>query len=152
MLYTGIEGACKLNIEYLPLNIGRGSSIRLIFLCRVFRRSMVCNKGSIHLCNCSGNQTIYCMYVQCSYKCMTHYSIDNSVGFPTNPKDSTGVAHILEHTALCGSKRFPVRDPFFKMLTRSLATFMNAFTGICLCVLCCDYVCRLDSILAPCSQ
>ena len=44
--------------------------------------------------------------------------------------DSTGVAHILEHTALCGSRRFPVRDPFFKMLTRSLATFMNAFTGV----------------------
>ena len=64
--------------------------------------------------------------------------VDNSVGFPTNPKDSTGVAHILEHTALCGSRRFPVRDPFFKMLTRSLATFMNAFTG-CLCVLCFGY-------------
>ena len=60
---------------------------------------------------------------------ITHFFIDNSVGFPTNPKDSTGVAHILEHTALCGSKRFPVRDPFFKMLTRSLSTFMNAFTG-----------------------
>ena len=43
--------------------------------------------------------------------------------------DHTGVAHILEHTALCGSRRYPVRDPFFKMLTRSLATFMNAFTG-----------------------
>ena len=52
-----------------------------------------------------------------------------SVGFPTNPMDHTGVAHILEHTALCGSRRYPVRDPFFKMLTRSLATFMNAFTG-----------------------
>jgi hypothetical protein len=60
--------------------------------------------------------------------------VDNSVGFPTNPKDSTGVAHILEHTTLCGSRRFPVRDPFFKMLTRSLATFMNAFTGIMVCV------------------
>src|SRR5690606_37554738 len=35
----------------------------------------------------------------------------------------------LEHLALCGSERFPVRDPFMKMLTRSLATFMNAFTG-----------------------
>ena len=68
--------------------------------------------------------------------------VDNSVGFPTNPKDSTGVAHILEHTALCGSRRFPVRDPFFKMLTRSMATFMNAFTGtiVCLYVLCFGYV------------
>jgi Zn-dependent M16 (insulinase) family peptidase len=51
------------------------------------------------------------------------------VGFPTLPRDSTGVSHILEHTALCGSRRFPCRDPFFKMLTRSLATFMNAMTG-----------------------
>ena len=43
--------------------------------------------------------------------------------------DSTGISHILEHTTLCGSAHYPVRDPFFKMLTRSLATFMNAFTG-----------------------
>ena len=51
------------------------------------------------------------------------------VGFPTVPEDSTGVAHILEHTALCGSKRYPVRDPFFMMLRRSLNTYMNAFTA-----------------------
>jgi Zn-dependent M16 (insulinase) family peptidase len=51
------------------------------------------------------------------------------VAFRTLPKDSTGVAHILEHTALCGSKRFPVRDPFFLMIRRSLNTFMNAFTS-----------------------
>ena len=52
-----------------------------------------------------------------------------SVAFKTVPGDSTGVAHILEHTALCGSKKFPVRDPFFSMLKRSLSTFMNAFTS-----------------------
>jgi presequence protease len=51
-----------------------------------------------------------------------------SVTFPTIPQDSTGVAHILEHTVLTGSQRFPVRDPFFSMLPRSLATFMNALT------------------------
>jgi len=51
------------------------------------------------------------------------------VGFLTVPHDSTGVAHILEHTALCGSKRYPVRDPFFMMIRRSLNTFMNAMTG-----------------------
>ena len=51
------------------------------------------------------------------------------VAFRTMPQDSTGVAHILEHTALCGSKRFPVRDPFFMMTRRSLNTFMNAFTS-----------------------
>lgn len=51
------------------------------------------------------------------------------VAFLTVPQDSTGVAHILEHTALCGSRRYPVRDPFFMMTRRSLNTFMNAFTG-----------------------
>jgi Zn-dependent M16 (insulinase) family peptidase len=51
------------------------------------------------------------------------------VAFPTVPQDSTGVAHILEHTTLCGSRRFPVRDPFFLMTRRSLNTFMNAFTA-----------------------
>jgi Zn-dependent M16 (insulinase) family peptidase len=50
------------------------------------------------------------------------------VALRTVPMDSTGVAHILEHTALCGSERFPVRDPFFLMIRRSLNTFMNAFT------------------------
>jgi len=52
-----------------------------------------------------------------------------AVCFPTVPKDSSGVAHILEHVVLAGSQRFPVRDPFFSMTRRSLATFMNALTG-----------------------
>ena len=51
------------------------------------------------------------------------------VALRTVPMDSTGVAHILEHTALCGSRKFPVRDPFFMMVRRSLNTFMNAFTA-----------------------
>ena len=51
------------------------------------------------------------------------------VALRTIPTDSTGVAHMLEHTALCGSERFPVRDPFFMMIRRSLNTFMNAFTS-----------------------
>ncbi|RMH22590.1 MAG: peptidase M16 [Gammaproteobacteria bacterium] len=63
-----------------------------------------------------------------------HFSAEDNnnvflVGFPTIPTDSTGVAHILEHTVLCGSRRFPVRDPFFMMIRRSLNTFMNAFTS-----------------------
>ena len=63
-----------------------------------------------------------------------HVGCDDSnntfaVAFLTVPSDSTGVAHILEHTALCGSERYPVRDPFFNMIKRSLNTFMNAFTG-----------------------
>lgn len=52
-----------------------------------------------------------------------------AVSLRTTPKNSSGVAHILEHLALCGSKVYNVRDPFMKMLTRSLATFMNAMTG-----------------------
>lgn len=51
------------------------------------------------------------------------------VALRTVPQDSRGVAHILEHTALCGSKKYPVRDPFFMMTRRSLNTFMNAFTS-----------------------
>jgi len=51
------------------------------------------------------------------------------VALRTIPTDSTGVAHMLEHTVLCGSERFPVRDPFFMMIRRSLNTFMNAFTS-----------------------
>ncbi|XP_068196334.1 presequence protease, mitochondrial [Antennarius striatus] len=52
-----------------------------------------------------------------------------SVQFRTTPMDSTGVPHILEHTVLCGSEKYPCRDPFFNMLNRSLSTFMNAFTA-----------------------
>lgn len=63
-----------------------------------------------------------------------HFASDDNnnvftIAFPTIPRDSSGVAHILEHTSLCGSQNFPVRDPFFLMLRRSLNTFMNAFTG-----------------------
>src|SRR6187402_1973899 len=63
-----------------------------------------------------------------------HLAADNSenvflVALRTVPHDSSGVAHILEHTALCGSEKYPVRDPFFLMTRRSLNTFMNAFTS-----------------------
>lgn len=51
------------------------------------------------------------------------------LSFRTLPPSSNGVAHILEHTVLCGSNRYPVRDPFFSMTRRSLNTFMNALTG-----------------------
>ncbi|MBR9912168.1 MAG: peptidase M16 [Gammaproteobacteria bacterium] len=63
-----------------------------------------------------------------------HIDADNNenvflVALRTVPEDSTGVAHILEHTALCGSAKYPVRDPFFMMIRRSLNTFMNAMTS-----------------------
>ncbi|MFT7687983.1 MAG: Zn-dependent M16 (insulinase) family peptidase [Candidatus Azotimanducaceae bacterium] len=64
-----------------------------------------------------------------------HYHLDSEndenvfmVAFRTVPMDSSGIAHVLEHTALCGSEKYPVRDPFFLMIRRSLNTFMNAFT------------------------
>ncbi|GMM48162.1 Cym1 protein [Pichia kluyveri] len=52
-----------------------------------------------------------------------------SIIFKTNTPNNTGLPHILEHTTLCGSEKYPVRDPFFKMLNRSLSNFMNAMTG-----------------------
>jgi hypothetical protein len=52
-----------------------------------------------------------------------------SVTFPTPPPDDTGVAHILEHSVLAGSRRYRVKDPFFEMIKCSMATFINAMTG-----------------------
>ena len=51
-----------------------------------------------------------------------------SIGFRTPPEDSTGVAHILEHSTLCGSEKFPVKDPFVELVKGSLNTFLNAMT------------------------
>ncbi|MBP1743128.1 MAG: peptidase, partial [Firmicutes bacterium] len=51
-----------------------------------------------------------------------------SISFRTPPKDSTGVPHILEHSVLCGSKKFPVKEPFVELAKGSLNTFLNAFT------------------------
>jgi len=51
-----------------------------------------------------------------------------SIGFRTPPKNSTGVAHIVEHTVLCGSKNFPAKDPFVELVKGSLNTFLNAMT------------------------
>ncbi|WP_143320872.1 insulinase family protein [Clostridium sp. HBUAS56010] len=51
-----------------------------------------------------------------------------SIGFRTPPEDSTGVAHILEHSVLCGSDKFPVKDPFVELVKGSLNTFLNAMT------------------------
>ncbi len=51
-----------------------------------------------------------------------------NIGFRTPPKDSTGVAHIVEHTVLCGSDKFPVKDPFIELAKGSLNTFLNAMT------------------------
>ncbi len=51
-----------------------------------------------------------------------------AIGFKTPPKDSTGVFHIIEHSVLCGSKKFPTKEPFVELLKGSLNTFLNAMT------------------------
>ncbi|MBW1895144.1 MAG: insulinase family protein, partial [Deltaproteobacteria bacterium] len=51
-----------------------------------------------------------------------------AITFRTPPADSTGVAHILEHSVLCGSRKYPVKEPFVELLKGSLQTFLNAFT------------------------
>ena len=70
-------------------------------------------------------------FIKCFKMCFEWVKMTFSVGFRTTPMDNTGVSHILEHTTLCGSEKFPCRDPFFSMLTRSLSTYMNAWTGWC---------------------
>ena len=50
------------------------------------------------------------------------------IGFRTPPEDETGVPHIIEHTVLCGSNKFPVKDPFVELVKGSLNTFLNAMT------------------------
>ncbi|MBS7240699.1 MAG: insulinase family protein, partial [Acetatifactor sp.] len=50
------------------------------------------------------------------------------IGFRTTPSDSTGVPHILEHSVLCGSENFPLKDPFVELVKGSLNTFLNAMT------------------------
>ncbi|MGA8163694.1 MAG: insulinase family protein [Waddliaceae bacterium] len=81
--------------------------------------------------------------IQCLFLELVHYPTGAKVihlandddenvfclSFQTVPDSSNGVAHILEHTVLCGSEKFPVKDPFFSMARRSLNTFMNALTG-----------------------
>ena len=52
-----------------------------------------------------------------------------AINFKTLPENNKGVAHILEHLATCGSEKYEIRDPFMKMVKRSLNTFMNAMTG-----------------------
>jgi len=64
------------------------------------------------------------------------------LSFQTVPTTSNGVAHVLEHTVLCGSEKYPVKDPFFTMQRRSLNTFMNALTGA-------DFTCYPASSQVP---
>ncbi len=79
------------------------------------------------------NLTLYRLVHERSQAVYVHIDRDDfdnafCVGFRTIPRDDSGIAHILEHTALCGSEKYPVRDPFFMLVRRSLNTFMNAMT------------------------
>jgi len=75
----------------------------------------------------------YQMTHQKSGACALHLHADDpenllAIAFRTPPPDHTGLPHILEHTALCGSRKYPVKDPFVELLKTSLATFLNAMT------------------------
>ena len=79
------------------------------------------------------------IYNESEFNCK-HVHLDSSseekvfmVAFRTIPEDSSGVAHILEHTALCGSKKYPVRDPFFMMIRRSLLIHQKYCGTITIC-------------------
>ena len=52
-----------------------------------------------------------------------------TIGFRTLPQDSTGVCHIIEHSLLCGSEKYPLKEPFVNLMKTSMATFLNAFTA-----------------------
>ena len=63
----------------------------------------------------------------CTCKTTTHNKAF-SIAFRTPPADDTGVFHILEHSVLCGSEKFPVKEPFVNLLKTSMQTFLNAMT------------------------
>ncbi|MBJ7450122.1 MAG: insulinase family protein [Parachlamydiales bacterium] len=80
------------------------------------------------------NCTLYELIHRKTHAQLLHIANDDPenlfcLSFKTWPDSSNGVAHILEHTVLCGSNKYPVKDPFFSMNRRSLNTYMNALTG-----------------------
>ena len=80
---------------------------------------------------CGGPGTVY-EHIATGAKVFTLKNSDPNkvflIGFRTTPKDSTGVAHIMEHSVLCGSEKFPLKDPFVELAKGSLNTFLNAMT------------------------
>ncbi len=79
-----------------------------------------------------GGQAITAVHEQSGAKLLYLKNDDNNkafaIGFRTPPQDDTGVFHILEHSVLCGSRRFPVKEPFVDLLKGSMQTFLNAMT------------------------
>ncbi|MCR5686326.1 MAG: insulinase family protein [Lachnospiraceae bacterium] len=81
--------------------------------------------------DCKGQGMVFRHTKSGARVCVISNSDDNKVfmiAFRTNPTDDTGVPHILEHSVLCGSDKFPVKDPFMELDKGSLNTFLNAFT------------------------
>ena len=70
--------------------------------------------------------------LDCHYYHFERNDQNNAFGtvLRTLPNNDTGIFHILEHITLSGSKKYPVKDPFFKMMNRSLNTYQNAWTGL----------------------
>jgi Zn-dependent M16 (insulinase) family peptidase len=84
-----------------------------------------------HIDEFRGEGTLY-EHIQTGAKVFTLKNDDKNkvfmIGFRTTPKDSTGVAHIMEHSVLCGSAKYPLKDPFVELAKGSLNTFLNAMT------------------------
>lgn len=78
-----------------------------------------------------GTATVY-EHIKTGAKVFTIKNNDRNkvfmIGFRTTPEDSTGVAHIMEHSVLCGSEKYPIKDPFVELAKGSLNTFLNAMT------------------------
>ena len=70
--------------------------------------------------------------MSCFFQLLSIISSDNNkvfgITFPTPVSDSTGLPHVLEHSVLCGSRKYPTKEPFVHLLKGSLNTFLNAFT------------------------
>lgn len=84
-----------------------------------------------YLKDCSGQGMVF-THIKSGARVMVISNADENkvfgIAFRTPPTDDTGVAHILEHSVLCGSRKFPVKDPFMELCKGSLNTFLNAFT------------------------
>ena len=87
---------------------------------------------SIQPCRDTGGTLIRMEHEKSGAQCIYHDRQDNNktfaITFKTLPSDNTGVFHILEHSVLNGSAKYPVREPFVELLKGSLQTFLNAFT------------------------
>lgn len=100
----------ELKEQYGDFVVRRKVSVEEI-QCLVYEIEHLPTKATILHLACDDDENVFCL------------------SFRTYPPSSNGVAHILEHTVLCGSKKYPIQDPFFEMTRRSLNTFMNALTG-----------------------